>query len=98
MKVGLVAVHYPRDGERANLLARVQHAVDVIRSTSGCLGADCWWTAARDAVVSTGQWESRAAMNASFAAARADGVDFDYDARESRPRQVFRLESTETER
>jgi hypothetical protein len=45
----------------------------------------------RQAVVTTGQWESEQALRAGFAAVRAAGANFDYDERESRPRQVFRL-------
>jgi hypothetical protein len=32
-------------------------------------------------------------MMAGFAAVRTTGVDFDYDERESRPREVFKLVS-----
>jgi len=45
------------------------------------------------AVVTTGQWDSELALRAGFAAVRTAGVDFDYDERESRPRQVFTLAS-----
>jgi hypothetical protein len=50
-------------------------------------------TVAGDAVVSTVQWESKDAQASSFAAAKAAGVDFDYDERESRPREILRLVS-----
>jgi quinol monooxygenase YgiN len=92
MKVGMVAIHYPRLGDRQEFIARVQRAVDVMRPTPGCLSVDFWVTAG-DEVVSTGQWESETALAASFATARAAGVDFDYDERESCPRQILRLVS-----
>jgi quinol monooxygenase YgiN len=93
MKVGLVAIHYPRLGDRQEFIARVQRAVDVLRPMPGCLSVDFWVTAGGDEVVSTGQWESETALAASFATARGAGVDFDFDDRESRPRQVLRLVS-----
>jgi quinol monooxygenase YgiN len=55
MKVGMVAIHYPRLGDRQEFIARVQRAVDVMRPTPGCLSVDFWVTAAGDEVVSTGQ-------------------------------------------
>ena len=91
MKVGIVAIHYPRVRDREEFIARVGRAVDVMRLTPGCLSVDLWATATGDAVASTGQWESETALAASFATARAAGVDFAYDERESRPRQILRL-------
>ncbi|MGH3967262.1 MAG: hypothetical protein ACRDTV_03865 [Mycobacterium sp.] len=40
-----------------------------------------------------GKWESEDAWKAGFAAVTAAGVDFEYDERESRPRDVFRMVS-----
>jgi quinol monooxygenase YgiN len=94
MKIGFVAIHYPHVSHREEFISRVQQAAEVMRPTSGCLSADCWVTVAGDAVVSTGQWESEDALASSFATARAAGVDFDYDERELRPREIFRLVST----
>jgi quinol monooxygenase YgiN len=93
MKIGFVAIHYPHISSRKEFISRVQQAVEVMRPTPGCLSADCWVTVAGDAVVSTAQWETEEAMASSFATARAAGVDFDYDERESRPRESFRLVS-----
>jgi quinol monooxygenase YgiN len=93
MKVGFVAVHYPDSRHLDELIARVKRAVEVMRLTPGCLSADCWVTVDGDAVVSTGQWESDQARTASFATARDAGVDFTYDERDRRPRQIFRLRS-----
>ena len=93
MKIGFVAIHYPHISHREAFIARVQRAVEVMRLTPGCLSADCWVTVAGDAVVSTVQWESQDAQTSSFAAAKAAGVDFDYDERESRPREILRLVS-----
>ena len=91
--IGMVAVHYPHIAHREEFIARVQRAVDVMRPTQGCLSAECWLTVTGDAVVSIGRWESDDAQAASFATARAAGVDFSYDEREARPREIFRLVS-----
>ncbi len=93
MKVGFIGIHYPHIPHREEFISRVQRAVEVMRPTPGCLSADCWVTVAGDAVVSTGQWESEEALASSFATAKAAGVDFDYDQRESRPRDILRLVS-----
>jgi hypothetical protein len=56
----------------------------------GCLGVDCW-LGKDGAIVTTGKWESEQAFTAGVAAARDAGVDFTYDEREARPREIFRL-------
>lgn len=91
MKVGLVALHYPRPEHWEEMISRVRQAADVMAATSGCLAVDCWVSEDSQAVVTTGQWESEQALTAGFAAVQAAGVDFGYDERESRPREVFRL-------
>jgi quinol monooxygenase YgiN len=91
MKVGLVAVHYPPREHWDEMIARVHRAADVLAATPGCLGVDCWLSEDNQAIVTTGQWESEQARMAGFSAARTAGVDFDYDEREFRPREVFRL-------
>ncbi|MER6946571.1 antibiotic biosynthesis monooxygenase [Nonomuraea sp. NPDC000554] len=93
MTVGLVAFHYPEPKLFDEFIARAQQAVEAIRVTPGCLSADCWVTNDGDAVVTTGQWESEDTYKASFVTAREAGVDFTYDERECRPRQVFTLHS-----
>jgi heme-degrading monooxygenase HmoA len=91
MKVGLVAFHYPSREFHDEMLRRVGQAAEFIASSPGCLEADCWLTEDGQAIVSTGQWESEEAFRAGFAAARAAGIDFRYDEREVRPREIFRL-------
>ena len=93
MKVGMVALHYPRREHRAEMILRVRQAADVMIATPGCLAADCWVSEDGQAVVTTGQWESEQALTAGFAAVQTAGVDFGYDERESRPRQIFKLVS-----
>lgn len=93
MKVGLVALHYPRPEHQDEMISRVHRAAEVMAATPGCLAADCWVSDDGRAVVTTGQWESEQALMAGFAAVRTAGVDFDYDERESRPREVVRLVS-----
>jgi quinol monooxygenase YgiN len=91
MKVGLVALHYPRREHWDEMISRVRRAADVMAATPGCLAVDCWVSEDGQAVVTTGQWESEQALTEGFAAVRTAGVDFGYDERESRPREVFKL-------
>ena len=93
MKVGLVALHFPRPEHRDEMISRVHQAAEVMAATPGCLAVDCWVSEDHQAVVTTGQWESEQALRSGFEAVRTAGVDFDYDERESRPRQVFTLTS-----
>ena len=93
MKVGLVAVHYPRREHWDEMIARVHRAAEVLAATPGCLAVDCWLSEDNQAVVTTGQWESEQARMAGFSAARTAGVDFDYDEREFRPHEVLILTS-----
>ena len=94
MQVGLVAFHYPRPEYRAQMMSRVRRAAEVIEAMPGCLGVDCWLGKDGTAIVTTGKWESEQAYIAGFAAARDAGVDFTYDEREARPREIFRLSNT----
>ncbi len=91
MKVGMVALHYPRREYWDEMISRVRQAADVMAATPGCLTVDCWVSEDGQAVVTTGQWETEQALAAGFAAVRTADVDFGYDERESRPREVFRL-------
>jgi heme-degrading monooxygenase HmoA len=91
MQVGLVAFHYPRPEYQAQMMSRVRRAAEVIEAMPGCLGVDCWLGQDGTAIVTTGKWESEQAYAAGFAAARDAGVDFTYDEREARPREIFRL-------
>jgi len=75
------------------MISRVRQAAGVMAATPGCLAVDCWVSEDGQAVVTTGQRESEQALTAGFSAVRTAGVDFGYDERESRPRQVFRLVS-----
>jgi quinol monooxygenase YgiN len=93
MKVGLVAVHYPRREHRDEMISRVRQAADVMAATPGCLAVDCWVSEDNQTVVTTGQWESEQALTAGFSAVRMAGIDFDYDERESRARDVLKLVS-----
>jgi hypothetical protein len=92
MTVGFVAIHYPHSAHYDEFVSRVQHAAEVMRPTPGCLGATCWVTPAGEAVISIAHWESEAAQASSLATAKAAGVDFDYDEREARPREILRLQ------
>jgi len=91
MQVGLVAFHYPRPEYRAQMLSRVHRAAEVLGAEPGCLGVDCWLGEDGTAIITTGKWESEQAFTGGFAAARAAGVDFTFDEREARPREIFQL-------
>jgi quinol monooxygenase YgiN len=91
MKVSMVASHYPHPSHHEEFVARVQQVRSVFRQAPGCLAADCWVSADGKAVVSTVQWESEEARDASFASLRAAGLDTDYDERETRPREIVQL-------
>jgi quinol monooxygenase YgiN len=95
VKVGVVAIHHPHPEHRNELIERVVRAAEVMRRTPGCLSVECWTTPVDDTLITTGQWESRSAVAEAFAAVRVAGVDFEYDERESRPREVLQLLATE---
>jgi heme-degrading monooxygenase HmoA len=75
MKVGLVAVHYPRPEHWDEMISRVHRAAEVLAATPGCLAVDCWLSEDNQAVVTTAQWESEQARIAGFSAASTAGVD-----------------------
>ena len=75
MKVGLVALHYPRPEHWDEMISRVHRAAEIMVATPGCLAVDCRMSEEHQAVVTTGQWESEQALMAGFAAVRTAGVD-----------------------
>lgn len=93
MNVGFVAMHYPHADHHDEFIERVQKVAGVLRSTPGCLAADCWVTASGDAVVSIVRWESETAQAASMQALGSADVDVAYDEREVRPREITPLVS-----
>ncbi|OXM54248.1 antibiotic biosynthesis monooxygenase [Amycolatopsis alba] len=93
MTVGFVATHYPHADHHSEFVSRVQRVADVLRSTPGCLGAECWVTADGDAVVSIVHWESESAQAASMQALGTADVDVAFDDREVRPREIVQLVS-----
>ncbi len=90
-KVGFVALHYPGDEHRDAFVDRVRAAAAFMASTPGCTAAECWCTADGSAVVSMGFWVSAEAERRSFVAADEAGIDFAFDERETRPRDIIRL-------
>jgi quinol monooxygenase YgiN len=91
MHVGMIAFHYPKAQHRDEMIQRVMQAAVVMTAVPGCLAVDCWNDPASGAVVTTGKWVSKEALEASFHAVRAAGVDIDYDDREARARDIFSL-------
>ncbi|WP_030807929.1 putative quinol monooxygenase [Streptomyces sp. NRRL S-337] len=91
MKVAMVASHYPHAAHLDEFVSRVHQVAEAFRNTPGCLSAECWVSAAGDAVISTVQWESEEARNASLATVGASALDLAHDAREARPREIQHL-------
>jgi quinol monooxygenase YgiN len=91
--VALVAFHFPRAEHREELVGRVQRAAEVMLTVDGCTRAEVWVDRASGAIVTTGEWQTEAARRATFEAVAAADVDFDYDEREERPREVYVLDS-----
>jgi hypothetical protein len=93
MTFGIVAFHYPKDEYREEMIRRVTRAAKVMAAVPGCVEALCWQEKATGVVVATGKWETEEACVASFRAVVEADIDFNYDDRESRPREVFNLEA-----
>jgi len=87
----LIAFHYPKPEHRAEMVDRLNHAARVIAGVAGCLDAGCWEDGPSGAVVATGRFESDVVWRRALAAVAAANVDFDFDSRESRPRDVYAL-------
>jgi quinol monooxygenase YgiN len=93
LAVALVAFHFPRPEHREQLIERVRRAAEVMRGVEGCTSADVWIDRASGSIVTTGEWQTDEARRATFAALTAAQVDFEYDEREERPREVYLLDS-----
>jgi heme-degrading monooxygenase HmoA len=93
MSFAIVAFHFPKPEHRSEMIRRVRAAADVMAGQPGCIEAECWEETETGAIVTTGKWATQEALTAAFHAVAEAGVDFDYDERESRPRDVFRLSS-----
>jgi heme-degrading monooxygenase HmoA len=91
MSFCLVAFHYAKPAYRDEMIQRLHRAAEVVRTVPGCLDADCWQDEATGAIIATARWESKDACQGGFAALDAAHVDWQYDERESRPRDVFSL-------
>lgn len=91
MAVGFVAFHYPCAEYAEEFLGRVRRACEFVRSRPACEAAECWVAADGEAVVTTGRFESEAALKAAFEAARESGVITEADEREHRPRRFITL-------
>lgn len=91
MALGLVAFHYPKPEHRDELLERMRAAAEVMRAVEGCTDASVWEMREGAALVSTGTFASEEAWTQAVRAVLEAGVDFEYDERESRPRDVYFL-------
>jgi quinol monooxygenase YgiN len=91
MAFGLVAFHYPRPEHREELVRRMRAAAEVMRTVEGCVDASVWETRESGALVSTGTFASEEVWTQAVRAVFDAGVDFDYDEREMRRRDVYLL-------
>ncbi len=91
MALGLVAFHYPKPEHRDELLERMRAAAEVMRAVEGCTDASVWEMREGAALVSTGTFASEEAWTQAVRAVLEAGVDFEYDERESRPRDLYFL-------
>lgn len=64
MKVGLVALHYPRPEHWDEMICRVHRAAEIMAAAPGCLAVDCWVSDDHQTIVTTGQWVSEQALRA----------------------------------
>lgn len=91
MGFGVVAFHYPRPEHRDELVQRMRVAAEVMRTVEGCLEASVWEVREGRALVSTGTFQSEQAWARAVGAVLEARVDFEYDQRELRPREVHFL-------
>jgi quinol monooxygenase YgiN len=91
MAFGVVSLHYPKPEHRDELVRRLAAAADVMAATEGCVDVAYWEERETRALVSTGTFTSEDAWNRAVQAVLAAKVDFAYDQREARPRDVYFL-------
>ena len=72
-------------------MQRLTAAAEVMAATEGSLDVSVWEERETGALVSTGTFVSQDAWNQIVEAVLAAGVDFAYDEREERPRDVYFL-------
>jgi quinol monooxygenase YgiN len=89
--MALVAFHHPKPEHREELVQRMRAAAEVMRTVEGCSDASVWEARESAALVSTGTFASEEAWQQAVRAVLEAGVDFDYDERESRPRDLYIL-------
>jgi quinol monooxygenase YgiN len=89
--MALVAFHHPKPEHREELVQRMRAAAEVMRTVEGCSDASVWEARESAALVSTGTFASEQAWQQAVRAVLEAGVDFDYDERESRPRDLYIL-------
>ena len=78
----------PRPEHRAEMVERVKRAAEVMRTCPGFLAADCWIEEGGDSVVAVGAFESKEQWLRAMQVVAGADLDFDFDDRELRPRQV----------
>jgi quinol monooxygenase YgiN len=87
----VLAFHYPRPEYYDEMVARIGNAAEVTAAVPGCVDVDCWRDEASGAVVSTAKFESKEDWRAALKAIAAANVDFAFNEREGKAREVYNL-------
>ncbi|MFI8498738.1 antibiotic biosynthesis monooxygenase family protein [Streptomyces sp. NPDC085524] len=94
MAFGFVAFHYPAPEHLEEFVRKAHQVADASRRQPGFLSVEVWVTPDRNAVVTTGSYETREAFLAAAEVGREMGATPDgISDLEIRPRQVHFLES-----
>lgn len=92
MSFGFVAFHHPRPECVEEFVGRCHRVREVLARQSGFLRAEAWVTPEGDAVVTTGEFDSRQDFQEAFAAVgREAGDAIVFDEREVGPRRIHTL-------
>jgi len=91
MALGLVAFHHPSPEHRDGLVQRMRASAEVMRTVEGCVDVSVWATRDGGVLVSMGTFASEEAWTEAVQAVLEAGIDFEYDEREMRPRDVYLL-------
>jgi heme-degrading monooxygenase HmoA len=91
MAIGFIAYHYPRPEHFAPFVERTRVVQKTLRSQPGCRSVEIWATPDRDAVITTGTFDSEQDYQRAFGVARGLGEPVVFDDRERKPREIVTL-------
>lgn len=93
MSIGFIAYHYPRPEHFAEFVERTRVVRETLQGQPGCRSIEIWATPDRDAVITSGSFESEQDYQRAFGVARGLGDPVVFDDRERKPREVVTLVS-----